>query len=100
MQCIYSFFIVLSLLALLHCDTFTGSSARRGMEEHGSEGLFKFVQTESAEGKFLSDVDFFCISVRACNQGFGSLCSSSYSFKCFLIGRFVALTQLYRTITG
>jgi hypothetical protein len=37
---------------------------RRGMEENGSEGVFEVIQTEAAEGKFLYDVDFFCISVR------------------------------------
>jgi hypothetical protein len=34
------------------------------MEENGSEGIYEVIQAESAEGKFLHDVDFFCISVR------------------------------------
>jgi hypothetical protein len=34
------------------------------MEENGSEGIFEVIQTEAAKGKFLADVDFFCISVR------------------------------------
>jgi len=33
-----------------------------GMEEYGSDGLFETIQTESKPNKFLSDVDFFCIS--------------------------------------
>lgn len=33
-----------------------------GMEESGSEGIFEIIQRESAPGKFLNDVDFFCIS--------------------------------------
>ena len=33
-----------------------------GMEESGSEGMFEAIQILSKEGKFLSDVDFFCIS--------------------------------------
>lgn len=33
-----------------------------GMEENGSDGLFETIAAESREGKFLSDVDFFCIS--------------------------------------
>lgn len=33
-----------------------------GMEEYGSEGLFETIIDESKEGKFLYDVDFFCIS--------------------------------------
>jgi nonspecific dipeptidase len=39
-----------------------------GMEESGSEGIFEIIQRESAPGKFLNDVDFFCISdnVRKC----------------------------------
>jgi hypothetical protein len=35
------------------------------MEENGSEGIFDLIKTESTgPGKFLSDVDYFCISVR------------------------------------
>lgn len=33
-----------------------------GMEESGSEGIFQIIQQEAQEFKFLSDVDFFCIS--------------------------------------
>lgn len=33
-----------------------------GMEEFGSEGLFETIIEEAKEGKFLSDVDHFCIS--------------------------------------
>lgn len=33
-----------------------------GMEEYGSEGIFEVIQEESKTGKFLNDVDFFCIS--------------------------------------
>jgi len=33
-----------------------------GMEESGSEGMFEVIQKEAAPGKFLNDVDFFCIS--------------------------------------
>jgi nonspecific dipeptidase len=33
-----------------------------GMEESGSEGLFEIIIAESKPGKFLKDVDFFCIS--------------------------------------
>mmetsp|Transcript_52054 Transcript_52054/g.77739 ORF Transcript_52054/g.77739 Transcript_52054/m.77739 type:complete len:539 (-) Transcript_52054:406-2022(-) len=33
-----------------------------GMEEFGSDGLFEVIQQEAQESKFLSDVDFFCIS--------------------------------------
>lgn len=33
-----------------------------GMEENGSEGLFETIATEAKAGKFLADVDFFCIS--------------------------------------
>lgn len=33
-----------------------------GMEESGSEGIFELIQTEGKPGKFLDDVDFFCIS--------------------------------------
>jgi len=33
-----------------------------GMEEYGSDGLFETIKAEAAPGKFLSDVDFFCIS--------------------------------------
>ena len=33
-----------------------------GMEEFGSDGLFETIVTESKDGKFLNDVDFFCIS--------------------------------------
>eukprot|EP00574_Skeletonema_japonicum_P010134 CAMPEP_0201725806 /NCGR_PEP_ID=MMETSP0593-20130828/9084_1 /ASSEMBLY_ACC=CAM_ASM_000672 /TAXON_ID=267983 /ORGANISM="Skeletonema japonicum, Strain CCMP2506" /LENGTH=517 /DNA_ID=CAMNT_0048217245 /DNA_START=121 /DNA_END=1674 /DNA_ORIENTATION=+ len=33
-----------------------------GMEESGSEGMFEAIQILSKDGKFLSDVDFFCIS--------------------------------------
>lgn len=33
-----------------------------GMEEYGSEGIFETIVNESKEFKFLSDVDFFCIS--------------------------------------
>ena len=33
-----------------------------GMEEYGSEGLDTFIRAEAAPGKFVSDVDFFCIS--------------------------------------
>lgn len=32
------------------------------MEENGSEGIFELIQLESKPGKFLSDVDYFCIS--------------------------------------
>ncbi|KAL3920731.1 MAG: hypothetical protein SGARI_006871, partial [Bacillariaceae sp.] len=33
-----------------------------GMEEFGSEGLFEFIADAAKPGKFLEDVDFFCIS--------------------------------------
>ncbi|CAB9500595.1 Cys-Gly metallodipeptidase DUG1 [Seminavis robusta] len=33
-----------------------------GMEEFGSDGLFECIKEEAKEGKFLDDVDFFCIS--------------------------------------
>eukprot|EP00934_Nitzschia_sp_Nitz4_P000130 Nitzschia sp. Nitz4//scaffold171_size48012//45239//47221//NITZ4_007135-RA/size48012-processed-gene-0.44-mRNA-1//1//CDS//3329538731//130//frame0 len=33
-----------------------------GMEEYGSDGLFETIAAEAKEGKFLYDVDFFCIS--------------------------------------
>lgn len=33
-----------------------------GMEESGSEGIFEVIQREAKTGKFLNDVDFFCIS--------------------------------------
>lgn len=33
-----------------------------GMEESGSDGMFEAIQLLSKEGKFLNDVDFFCIS--------------------------------------
>uniref|UniRef100_A0A7S4A918 Peptidase M20 dimerisation domain-containing protein n=1 Tax=Pseudo-nitzschia australis TaxID=44445 RepID=A0A7S4A918_9STRA len=33
-----------------------------GMEESGSLGIFEVIQTEGKPGKFLDDVDFFCIS--------------------------------------
>ena len=33
-----------------------------GMEEYGSEGMFETVNDLSKPGKFLDDVDFFCIS--------------------------------------
>ena len=33
-----------------------------GMEENGSEGMFEAIADLSKEGKFLNDVDFFCIS--------------------------------------
>mmetsp|Transcript_12211 Transcript_12211/g.29096 ORF Transcript_12211/g.29096 Transcript_12211/m.29096 type:complete len:513 (+) Transcript_12211:77-1615(+) len=33
-----------------------------GMEEFGSEGLFETIRDEAKPGKFLDDVDFFCIS--------------------------------------
>lgn len=33
-----------------------------GMEEFGSDGLFECIADEAKEGKFLYDVDFFCIS--------------------------------------
>ena len=33
-----------------------------GMEEFGSDGLFETIQEEAKPGKFLNDVDFFCIS--------------------------------------
>lgn len=33
-----------------------------GMEEYGSEGVFETIATEAKPGKFLNDVDFFCIS--------------------------------------
>eukprot|EP01083_Nonionella_stella_P250900 866273_1 len=33
-----------------------------GMEESGSDGMFEAIRILSKEGKFLSDVDFFCIS--------------------------------------
>jgi hypothetical protein len=36
----------------------------RGMEENGSEGIDEVIRAEAVDGKFLSDVDFFCISVR------------------------------------
>ena len=35
----------------------------RGMEENGSEGMDELIEMEAVDGKFLSDVDFFCISV-------------------------------------
>jgi hypothetical protein len=63
------YFIVLSFFHLpysKYIQLLLHLPRKRGMEEHGSEGLFKFVQTEAAEGKFLGDVDFFCISVRTC----------------------------------
>lgn len=43
----------------------------RGMEEFGSDGMDEFIRAEAQEGNFLSDVDFFCISV--CNVCFGIL---------------------------
>lgn len=33
-----------------------------GMEESGSEGMFELIAQESNKGRFLNDVDFFCIS--------------------------------------
>lgn len=33
-----------------------------GMEESGSEGITEVIVAEAVDGKFLSDVDFFCIS--------------------------------------
>ncbi|VEU41070.1 unnamed protein product [Pseudo-nitzschia multistriata] len=33
-----------------------------GMEESGSLGIFELIQSEGKPGKFLDDVDFFCIS--------------------------------------
>jgi nonspecific dipeptidase len=33
-----------------------------GMEEYGSDGMFETIAEEAKEGKFLNDVDFFCIS--------------------------------------
>lgn len=33
-----------------------------GMEEFGSEGMFELIRDEAKPGKFLDDVDFFCIS--------------------------------------
>jgi acetylornithine deacetylase/succinyl-diaminopimelate desuccinylase-like protein len=33
-----------------------------GMEEFGSEGVYELIREEAKEGKFLYDVDFFCIS--------------------------------------
>jgi hypothetical protein len=35
----------------------------RGMEEYGSGGMDELIRTEAQPGNFLSDVDFFCISV-------------------------------------
>ena len=32
------------------------------MEENGSDGVFEVIQSEGKPGKFLGDVDFFCIS--------------------------------------
>lgn len=37
-----------------------------GMEEFGSEGIFELIQREAKPGKFLDDVDFFCISDNVC----------------------------------
>jgi nonspecific dipeptidase len=33
-----------------------------GMEESGSDGIFEWIEREAQDFKFLSDVDFFCIS--------------------------------------
>jgi nonspecific dipeptidase len=33
-----------------------------GLEEYGSEGMFETIAEEAKAGKFLNDVDFFCIS--------------------------------------
>jgi hypothetical protein len=33
------------------------------MEEYGSDGMEELIRMEAQDGKFLSDVDFFCISV-------------------------------------
>lgn len=33
-----------------------------GMEEYGSDGVFELILQEAKPGKFLDDVDFFCIS--------------------------------------
>lgn len=33
-----------------------------GMEEYGSDGIFETIAAEAKPGKFLNDVDFFCIS--------------------------------------
>lgn len=33
-----------------------------GMEEYGSDGMFETIAEEAKPGKFLNDVDFFCIS--------------------------------------
>lgn len=40
-----------------------------GMEEYGSEGIFTMIAQEARPGKFLDNVDFFCISdnVRDCS---------------------------------
>lgn len=46
----------------------------RGMEENGSEGIDELIKTEAAEGKFLYDVDFFCISVRVADATDGWIC--------------------------
>lgn len=83
------------------------------MEENGSEGIFDVIQTEAAEGKFLDDVDFFCISVRTewishvvelyddCG------CEKYHSNEAIwsdpqhtLMFFYLSLLALYRTITG
>eukprot|EP01083_Nonionella_stella_P082614 228044_1 len=33
-----------------------------GMEEYGSDGMFEAIEEQDQSGKFLNDVDFFCIS--------------------------------------
>eukprot|EP01083_Nonionella_stella_P153848 494848_1 len=33
-----------------------------GMEEYGSDGMFEAIADQAQSGKFLNDVDFFCIS--------------------------------------
>ena len=33
------------------------------MEEYGSDGMDELIRMEAQPGKFLADVDFFCISV-------------------------------------
>ena len=63
MLLVVTFCILLVALELTLCHRSISVTVLRGMEEYGSDGMDELIRMEAQPGKFLSDVDFFCISV-------------------------------------
>lgn len=66
-----------------------------GLEESGSEGIFEVIRNEAGAGRFLDDVDFFCISDNVSQAKVCPRCKSDECIDLVLARKGQALSYLW-----